>query len=110
MTTQPVHAGLDLGVLAPLERLSIARFVPDPDAVLSAAFGGLTSGFLVAFDPEGRTAFAGGLTPRRGMVGPAAGVEALRDLIGSESPTVERAEVFGCPLCDEPEKSPASQE
>jgi hypothetical protein len=56
-------ADLELGVLAPLERLPIARFVPDPDASLSAAFGGLTSGFLVAFDPDGSDRSSPGGSP-----------------------------------------------
>ncbi len=90
----------DLGVLEPLRRLSNTTFIADPDASLSADFGGLTSGYLVAFDPGGRTAFAGGLTPRRGMVGPSTGFEAVRALIENKGSVAERAEVFGCPLCE----------
>lgn len=98
----------DLGVLEPLRRLEGVTFIADPDSALSNAFGGLTSGYLIAFDPEGRTAFAGGLTPRRGIVGPSTGFEAVRALTEDKQPAADRAEVFGCPLCGTDESWPSS--
>jgi hypothetical protein len=71
-------------------------------------FGAATSGSAVLYDPAGRLAFQGGLTPARGHEGPADGQIAIRKLIAGEMTGTQRTPVFGCALCDEPdtEKQP----
>ncbi len=89
------------GVLSSLAHLPNVRFLPDPEGRLSARFGALTSGHLVAFDAAGITRFSGGLTPSRGMVGPATGLAVIEDLLAGRTPKTESAAVYGCPLCPE---------
>ncbi len=91
----------DPGVLSALAHLPNVRFVPDPEGALAARFGAVTSGHLVAFDPGGRTRFSGGVTPMRGMVGPATGLAVLEDLLSGRTPRTDSAAVYGCPLCPE---------
>lgn len=94
---RPDHA--EPGVLSALEHLPNVRFVPDPEGDLSALFGAVTSGHLVAFDARGRTRFSGGVTPMRGMVGPATGLAVLESLLSGRTPPTASAPVYGCPLC-----------
>lgn len=74
------------------------RVMQDPSGSLAERFGAQTSGHVVAFDEKGELAYAGGLTPGRGMVGPAGGVIALHDILAGQAPEHDVLPVFGCPL------------
>lgn len=78
-----------------------AKVVIDKDAREAKRFGAVTSGDTYLFDPSGELRFHGGLTPGRGHVGENAGLEALRQLARSQTPSLTRFAVFGCPITDD---------
>ncbi len=93
----------DTGVIRRLAARPDARIVPDPDARLSARFGGLTSGWVTVYDPDGTLRFAGGITPTRAHTGPNTGSAAVRALLTGSTAPAPTAPVYGCPLTDDPE-------
>ena len=86
------------GVAGRLAELPNARVVADPGARLAERFGAVTSGHVVAFAPDGSTAFSGGVTRSRGMSGPATGLASLHALLSDSTPPAAEACVYGCPL------------
>ena len=71
-------------------------------------YGAATSGYAVLYAPDGRLAFAGGITAGRGHEGDNAGEDAILDAINSGPaggcPT--RMPVFGCALFDDDDNGP----
>ena len=63
----------------------------------AARFGGLTSGFTLAYDTSQRLIFEGGITASRGHFGPSRAGDALLATIASQV-NRDTAPVFGCPL------------
>ncbi|RMH26478.1 MAG: RedB protein [Planctomycetota bacterium] len=93
----------DTGVIRRLGKRPDARIIPDPDARLSARFGGLTSGWVTVYDPSGALRFAGGITPTRAHTGPNTGSAAVRALLSGAPAPAPAAPVYGCPLTNDPE-------
>lgn len=88
-------------------RIPGARRLIDRGA-LARAFGVRTSGGAVLYTPDGRLAFAGGLTAARGHEGPSPGQRAVLAVLRGERAGANSAPVFGCPL--EAESPPDAQE
>ena len=78
-----------------------AEVVIDKEAREARRFGAVTSGDTYLFDPSGELRFHGGLTPGRGHIGENAGLESLRQLARSQTPSLTRFAVFGCPITDD---------
>ncbi len=80
----------------------------DEDGKEAERFGAETSGFVVAYDTQGRLLFSGGITGSRGHEGKNAGEELLQTMIRSAgqrgAPTVQPAQspVFGCAILANP--------
>lgn len=73
----------------------------DPAGDLARALGCRTSGDVLLFAPDGRLAFAGGITPARGHAGDSAGSDAIAALaLGSVAVPDHpmHSEVYGCSL------------
>ncbi len=70
----------------------------DSGGVLTKDAGARVSGTVAFYSTDGRLQFWGGVTPARGHQGPAAGLEAIRDLIDGNDAASRRAAVFGCPF------------
>jgi hypothetical protein len=62
------------------------------------AFGALTSGEVLLYDPGGALRYRGGITAARGKVGPSVGSETVTSLLGGERPARSTGPVYGCPL------------
>lgn len=86
-------------------RIPGAGIVLDPAGALAQAFGVVTSGHVLAYDPDGRLAFSGGITPGRGHEGLTAARMALERLLEGgrleDAPDTITADVFGCPIYGE---------
>lgn len=80
------------------KRLPAARIVIDRGGDLTARFGAVHSGTLLAYAPDGTRLFAGGLTASRGHAGDSLGSLTLHDLAAGISPRQTATPVFGCPL------------
>jgi hypothetical protein len=61
-------------------------------------FGALTSGYTVAYMPDGTLQFSGGITEARGQAGDNYGIDALRDLAELRTTQHTTSAVFGCGL------------
>jgi hypothetical protein len=84
---------------------AIRQARPDADIVYDAGgaeavrFGALTSGTVVAYDPQGREMFRGGITDRRGGDGDNPGLRQLDRIVrGGRAGAAATSPVFGCPL------------
>ncbi|MEL6797901.1 MAG: hypothetical protein AAFO89_13905 [Planctomycetota bacterium] len=81
------------------------RIVHDPDSRIAEHHGARTSGHTVIYAASGDLAFAGGLSPARGMTGPSLGIDALNAVLSGRSPNTAAAPVFGCRLTNAPARS-----
>ena len=63
----------------------------------AARFDALTSGLVLAYAPDGRRLYAGGVTSGRGHEGDNAGRDALVAALSAQ-PTLAEADVYGCAL------------
>ncbi len=88
----------------------------DEDGKEAERFGAETSGFVVAYDTQGRLLFSGGITGSRGHEGKNAGEELLRTMIrtvqenGAPTEQPAKSPVFGCAiLTNSANTMPASQ-
>jgi hypothetical protein len=79
---------------------SIPGVVPitDPQGSIAKAFGAETSGDVIAYGPDGRLVFHGGLTAARGHEGDSFGRQRLLTLLRGAQPDTAASPVFGCPL------------
>jgi hypothetical protein len=79
---------------------SIPGVVPvaDPHGAIAKAFGAETSGDVIAYGPDGRLIFHGGITPARGHEGDSFGRQRLQELLRGAQPDSAESPVFGCPL------------
>jgi len=75
-----------------------AKVSRDAHAAEARRMGALTSGQVLLFRPDGRLAFAGGMTPSRAHEGPNAGAMAITALVDGRAPARDRTAVFGCAL------------
>lgn len=101
---QPRGESADFGdtdLRAHLERLEDIRLREDPDGVVAAAFGAVTSGTVRYYDALGRLRFHGGITPSRGHLGDDVGSQCLKALIRGDEAPVARTPVYGCSIVDE---------
>jgi hypothetical protein len=62
------------------------------------AFGALTSGEVLAYDPGGALRYRGGITAARGKTGPSVGRDTVVALFAGGHPARHEGPVFGCPL------------
>jgi hypothetical protein len=62
------------------------------------AFGALTSGEVLVYDPGGALQYRGGITAARGKTGPNVGHDTVEALLAGGKPARHEAPVFGCPL------------
>lgn len=95
-------AGMDLNwresqVWSSIAAVPGAQIVYDPLGKEAARFRAATSGATLAYSPQGRLLFAGGVTGARGHYGPSAASEALLAAI-SDQHSVQITAVYGCPL------------
>lgn len=63
-------------------------------------FGAYTSGQVLAYAPDGRLLFSGGLTGSRGHAGDNAGRDALVALLREQTDQFIAGAVYGCPLLE----------
>jgi hypothetical protein len=70
----------------------------DRSGALARRFGVLTSGHVLLYDPSGRLAYSGGITPARGHRGGNFGKSALEKAILGVQSDQSPNPVFGCPL------------
>jgi hypothetical protein len=82
--------------------------VRDPGGRECRRFGARTSGEALLYDPAGRLAYRGGITPARGHEGDNAGSDAILHLVNRNTLTLPAEAIsgpaFGCPL-----QSPTAQ-
>lgn len=102
----------DTDLCRSIARMPGTKAVPDPEGWFAAQAGVTTSGTVCLYDGEGRTVFAGGITPSRAHEGDSEGGLALRRLLnetaagpGGLSPASlaraglpTRSAVFGCAI------------
>ena len=81
------------------------RIVHDPASRIAERHGARTSGHTVMYTASGDLAFAGGLSPARGMTGPSLGIDALNAVLSGRSPNTASTPVFGCQLTNAPARS-----
>jgi hypothetical protein len=72
----------------------------DPNAEEASRFGGETSGQVLLYAPDGRLAFAGGITSSRGHEGDSPGADRIFEWVTRGATALATAPVFGCPLHD----------
>lgn len=95
---------------------SSARRIPgvtllrDTSGVEAHRFGAATSGAVALYDPAGRLAFHGGLTPARGHEGDSFGLRRIAAILDGRSADRPDAPVFGCALQDDDSVLMAHQE
>lgn len=77
-------------------RIDGLRIVEDVDGEEARRFHIRTSGRVVFYDPNGRLEYDGGITPGRGINGPANGSNALAALLSGNTTEVQNAPVYGC--------------
>jgi len=77
------------------------------DGSLAKLFGAQTSGHFALYDADGRLQLTGGVTPSRGHEGPNTGAQAVARDERPKPTTPTRTPVFGCPLKDENQATPA---
>lgn len=70
----------------------------DPQGVETGKFGARTSGETFVYAPEGQLLFHGGMTSRRGQMGPSPGLDALERLVAEKPSGTIVTTVFGCCL------------
>jgi hypothetical protein len=81
-----------------------ARAIPgveaqvDKEGVEAARFGGVTSGEVLLYGPDGQLRFSGGITSSRGHEGDNPGAERIVSLLTNGRAELATAPVFGCPL------------
>jgi len=87
---------------ARIEKIPGVQVVDDPDGRVARLFGATTSGAIMFFEPDGRLAFWGGITPSRGHEGNSVGRVNLARLLHGQPVTERESPVFGCSLfeCD----------
>lgn len=85
-----------------LDRDDQTEVVIDTDGALAEQIGGITSGFVAVYDPDGNLRFAGGVTPTRAHTGPNTGAAAVRALLNNNEPPATDAPVYGCPIRTNP--------
>lgn len=84
--------------------VSLARALPgasvvwDERGVIADRFGAKTSGHVLWYDRSGTLQFSGGVTAKRGHIGPNRGQTALVDLSVGKRPVTTTTPVFGCSL------------
>jgi hypothetical protein len=74
--------------------------VIDHGGVETNRFGGLSSGYTLLYDKQGKLQFAGGITIARGHEGDSAGSRRIRALVNHQTADGTTAPVFGCSLVD----------
>lgn len=74
--------------------------VEDPAGLEARRFGAQVSGHVVAYGVDGGLLYVGGLTPGRGMTGPARGLLALRRALETNRRSSIQGQVFGCRIFD----------
>lgn len=79
-------------------RMRDTRIEDDEGHTRADALGIATSGSVVLFDSAGRACYWGGLTPERGQVGDAPGIDMIRAIVHGTVLTQASSAVFGCPL------------
>jgi hypothetical protein len=80
-----------------------------PGAIVRSDVGGAearragaeTSGQVVLYEPNGRVAFAGGITAGRGRLGESLARRSILAIIAGHPPAIREAPVFGCELFSE---------
>jgi hypothetical protein len=88
-----------------------ALVIADPDGAEIRKFGVTASGHVLAYHPDGRLAFSGGIVGARGHAGANSGREALVELARHGRSRTARFPVFGCALQDHaPGPRPAPDE
>ena len=70
----------------------------DEEGLEAQRFGASTSGQVVLYDPDGRVAFSGGITPARGHSGDSTGRRSILSLVTGGESAAREAFVFGCPI------------
>jgi hypothetical protein len=74
-----------------------ARVRVDDGGDEARRFGARTSGATFVYQPDGRLAFSGGVTPRRGHGGDSEGRRAILALLAHRPPLTTRSATYGCP-------------
>jgi hypothetical protein len=93
-----LHAWAQTRLLSEAVRVPGLRIETDVDGVEARRFGSTTSGYVVAYSPDGRLRFAGGITAARGEIGDNYGLSALEKAAAVVSADYSTTPVFGCEL------------
>lgn len=75
-----------------------ARLIQDFDGREAKLFGANTSGHVIAYSPDGKLRFSGGMTAARGHAGDSVGSRALTDFLKNGVASRSSAPTFGCHL------------
>lgn len=91
------------------EAIPGVRVSSDAASAEARHFGAQTSGEVLAFGPDGRLRFQGGITGARGHEGDNAGRDALIAALREDSAALRTSPVFGCSLFEDEgaERAPA---
>jgi hypothetical protein len=84
------------------ERIPGVEVRDDSGGAIARAFGVLTSGQALLYEPDGRLVFQGGITAARGHSGDNAGAASIVARVLGRSPGSDSAPVYGCCLFDPP--------
>jgi hypothetical protein len=78
-----------------------AREFDDVDGLEARRFGAVNSGHVVAYGPDRRLRFAGGITPSRGHQGDNAGEDSLIAVLQGQAPRMAATPTYGCAIASE---------